>query len=45
MDAITAGDVILFLGVVGLAGLAALVTTATHGINYKKTRRIPPYKK
>ena len=45
MDAITIGDVLLFLGIIGLAGLAALVTSVTHGVSYKKTRRIPPYKR
>jgi len=45
MGVLTIGDVLLFLGIVGLAGLAAFVTAVTNGINYKKTRRIPPYKR
>ena len=45
MNAITVGDIILFLGVIGLAGIAVFVTVVTKGIGYKKSRRIPPYKK
>lgn len=44
MDALTVGDVLLFCGIISLAGLAAVVTTITRGVSYKKTRRIPPYK-
>lgn len=45
MDALTVGDILLFCGIIALAGLAAFVTTVTRGISYKKTRRIPPYKR
>lgn len=45
MDGVSIGDFILFLGIMGIAGLAAVVTMVTNGITYKKTRRIPPYKR
>lgn len=45
MNGVTIGDIILFLGIMSLAGLAAAVTVVTRGISYKKTRRIPPYKR
>lgn len=45
MDGVTIGDIILFLGIMSIAGLAAVVTVVVNGIEYKKTRRIPPYKR
>lgn len=45
MDDITVSDLLLFLGIMSLAGLAAAVTAFTNGITYKPTRRIPPYKR
>lgn len=45
MDSVTIGDIVLFLGIMSLAALAATVTIVVNGTNYKKTRRIPPYKR
>lgn len=41
----TVSDIIVLLGIASLAVLGAAVVVVASGIKYKKSRRIPPYKK